>query len=110
MNTVEALEQSISKWEGIVQSTEAEDNGGENCALCDKFYRPAQADCSSKCPVAKKTKRSGCKGSPYVDWLMHTRDDHGSWGYPKSRVYGCRGCLRIAREELTFLESLRGSK
>lgn len=63
-----ALEGSIKKWEGIAYLGN-EERGMSDCPLCRKFAigRPDDERCCG-CPIAKKTGRASCYGSPYDAW------------------------------------------
>jgi recombinational DNA repair protein RecR len=99
--TLEALKQSIKKWERIVRSTKAKDEGRDNCALCQLFVTHT-GSCHG-CPVQKRTKYDYCINSPQPVWCNHL-DYHGY--RQQTRVLGCKECLRLARAERDFLISL----
>lgn len=71
-----ALQGSIAKWGRITVDLatghDAVDNGIEDCPLCQHYHpekrRDGSPDCSTDCPIAQKTKRNYCNGSPYNDW------------------------------------------
>ena len=101
--TLNALKGSIKKWENIIQGT-AGDQGSHNCPLCKVFI----AGGCKKCPVALKTKRTDCTGTPYMEWAMATKDQWGRLSLAPSV-----GALAIstkeiaaAKAELNFLKSL----
>ena len=102
--TLKALNGSIKKWEEIVKSTDAEDNGTANCPLCMAF-----SSCND-CPVGNLTRNnysSGCQTTPYEEWEKHQIDCHTyTSSLPYTRIKGCRKCLRIAKTELNFLRGL----
>ena len=98
----EALVRSIKKWKGIVRGT-GTDNGISNCSLCQKYY---DNRCRG-CPVEKVNNINCCIGSPYNEWDNHFQDVHQELSMPYKRVPYCRECLRLAKAELAFLESLR---
>ena len=102
--TLEALEGSIKKWTAIVRSTKAEDRGVRNCPLCQLFF----SDYCMGCPVEKKTGVSGCKGSPYIDWIEHMQRIHVLSDYSCHK--DCPDCLRLAKAELKFLRGLLPEK
>lgn len=104
----EALEGSMKKWKRIVRSTNGRDDGAENCSLCQTYYYSDRG--CSRCPVSIKTGKSSCDGSPWQDWYDHMTEDHDYEDYPFQRQKGCKECLRLAKEELAFLESLRDTK
>ncbi len=96
-----ALEGSIKKWERIVRSTQAIDYGDTNCPLCKLFF---PIDKCGGCPVAEKSNNWACENTPHEDWANHQEKEHDSEYH---RQPYCKECLRLAREELKFLESLR---
>lgn len=92
--TLKALKGSIAKWEAIVAGT-GEDNGSDNCPLCDAFI---DRFCEG-CPVKQKTGLSFCGGSPYGEFSRH------------SAVLGTNRAttpelVALAQAELDFLRSL----
>ncbi len=101
--TLEALKKSIAKWKRIVRSSKAEDRGDENCPLCKLFFdnRPS---CYG-CPVLLKVGVSHCCDTPYREWAVHGKTQHRDEVYPH-RVPGCKTCMKLAKEELAFLEGL----
>ena len=101
--TLIALAGSIKKWDRIVRSTEAEDNGVSNCPLCELFF--GNATCYN-CPVYEKTGRRNCGDTPYENWDIHLGNAHNQSSYPQSRIQNCPDCLRFARAERDFLKSL----
>lgn len=98
--TKKALEGSILKWKRIVRSTKAVDRGDKNCPLCHLHFNN---DCVL-CPVQMKTLRTACNLTPYRKLANHRNIFHKGI---KHRQPHCKECLRLAREELKFLESLR---
>jgi hypothetical protein len=101
----EALEGSIKKWKRIVEDTTAMDKAEENCPLCQEV---GDGNCEA-CIVFERTGGESCEGTPYVLWVRHQADCHSIYSN-KKRVPHCKECLRLARAELTFLESLRETK
>ena len=99
--TLNALNGSIRKWAAIVRSTRAKDKGKDNCPLCDVFL----ADDCLGCPVAIRTRKMGCDGSPYIQWCDHQEDNHPN-REENQRAPRCRPCLFFAKQELAFLQSL----
>jgi hypothetical protein len=101
--TLTALEGSIAKWAAIVGGT-GEDNGVDNCPLCDLFINgdDDDSDCEG-CPVALKVKERGCYGTPYTDWASHQRKGYEMMPWKAATLYE-KG---LARAELEFLKSLR---
>ena len=100
-NTLKALKGSIKKWEKIVDGT-GEDDGKYNCPLCQKFIN---INCDG-CPVAEKTKKSFCCGSPIDDWgdyCPNVMIPCKISDFPKSAQ---AKATRLAQAELDFLRSL----
>lgn len=85
-----ALELSIRKWREIEEGS-GEDNGRENCALCETF--PGCVGCH----VHTKTKRIDCEGTPYQLYCRLKR--HTSVDTSEMKV--------ATMVERKFLESLR---
>ena len=104
--TLKALKGSIQKWAKIVRSTRALDRGIRNCDLCGLFNNGS--NCKG-CPVAEKTRDKFCNGSPYSAWSLHHELAHSDT-FPCHRYRGCAECLRLAKAELVFLESLLPKK
>lgn len=104
-----ALQAAITdKWEPLARG-EGEDNGPLNCALCKLFYYRF-GGClgiggEEACPVAKNTKVSACKGTPYEDWNLHYIDLHSGWE-AGALTPQCPKCNEIAQEEVDFLRGL----
>lgn len=95
--TLKALRGSIAKWRAIVDGT-GTDEGPDNCPLCLIFRYDECIDC----PVAMKTGKDSCEGSPYVDlWIGTFPSFH--W-----REYRADTSEReaAAQAELDFLISL----
>jgi len=89
--TLKALKGSIKKWQKIVDGT-GTDKGVDNCPLCELFwYSPNFCD---GCPVAERTGRPECEGTPYRDYRHAVADEDGE--SPKT----------YAVKELEFLKSL----
>jgi len=66
--TLNALRDSITKWERIVNGT-GENLGVFNCALCHEFNNPGKdydnnTECKG-CPVYEKVGRQFCFDTPY---------------------------------------------
>ena len=112
--TKKALKKSIAHWQRLEACTSMRDIGKEgihclSCALCAMYYRaawgdygypPDISDCTG-CPVAEKTGRSYCKGSPYTKVLPYWFDVESS----KSKFNKSKWTA-LARAERKFLESL----
>lgn len=95
--TLKALKGSIRKWEQIVEGTGI-DKGPYNCPLCMKFnsvFVSAYQENCKGCPVAERSGRSACLGTPYEAWDARDESLDGS---PEN--------ISLAEEELKFLRSL----
>lgn len=99
MNT---LEKSILHWQRLVDcrtfdEVEAEGVGGEECALCNVYFKKV----CKRCPV-QIAGFYGCEGSPYdavVIYLSKIFCNEVDFSYKKWR--------KLATKELEFLKSLR---
>ena len=93
--TRKALELSIKHWERIVTGEDTSVSA-ISCALCQLFNpvenSRAKDNCRG-CPVAQRTGRGWCDGSPYRTVVKLTP--------------GTIAFRRAAMKELRFLESLR---
>lgn len=98
--TLKALEGSIEKWRKIV-AREGVDKGVANCPLCRELFLPV-APCHG-CPVEESTGVTGCEKSPYEAWDRHQALYHHN---PLIAQNECPTCMRFAKKELAFLESL----
>jgi len=104
--TREALRKSIEKWEAIARG-EREDGGAEDCALCGLFEVDFEIpSLCSGCPVAERTGKGGCAGTPYEEWAAHHYEKHRRTAYTLPRKPLCEECRRIAQREVDFLRSL----
>ena len=83
--TLKALKGSIKKWQGVTKGT-IQDRGPVNCPLCQLFLLGEPSSCIG-CPVCQKTKKTGCRGTPYT-------------------LYNVYGHKKYARAEVKFLKSL----
>ena len=93
-----ALEKSIKHWEknAVLKDFSEATLGTKDCALCGLFFLN-KGTCWG-CPVAARTGKPRCVGSPYPDaWLARLYDDRAMF-------------RRSARAEVAFLKSLRVSK
>ena len=97
-----ALQLSIEKWEKIVFDDGA-DEGPMNCELCENYFSAFNGNCS-KCPVFHKTGLNNCRLTPYTKWSAHFSDKHYEYS---DREIRCKTCLKLAKEELLFLISLK---
>ncbi len=69
---IEALRQSIKKWENIVYHN-AIDGHASDCKLCQLFMIIDKNTCPD-CPIMKKTGKHRCKGSPYENWINYLEE------------------------------------
>lgn len=89
----EALEDSITKWEGLAMF--AREDGilphadADTCALCDLYL---ENQCAG-CPVAEATRQTGCLGTPYIQYVRGRENPALA--------------ARMAEAEKNFLISLR---
>lgn len=99
-DTLQALEESIKKWEEIAKGT-GEDKGTDNCALCDLFWHE---DCHG-CPVMEKSGEIWCRNTPYQPWhnQMQRKQSPGAGNGYKAETEQHR---RLAQMEVDFLKSL----
>lgn len=93
--TLDALRGSIAKWVAIRDGT-GKDDGVKNCPLCAVFLPNLTRTPCNGCPVAERTGRISCCGSPYHAW------DYLSSG-PSVKTEADRA---LAQAELDFLRSL----
>lgn len=112
--TLEALKGSIKKWEKIVKSTTAKDEGIYNCPLCKLFHTTMSRNYLSEscmaCPVYNKTNVFFCNETPYQEWSNHQYGEHYNRTEDNHRYVGCKECLKLSKEELKFLKSLLSKK
>ena len=97
MTEEEAIELSIQKWESIIYLTERgfkirADGGPSTCGLCALFYHDVHCH---GCPIYEETGLKGCVSTPHEDWEIAVG-------------IHCNSGLAQAREEVEFLESLKG--
>jgi hypothetical protein len=99
--TLAALEGSIRKWEGIIN--DGKEDTIESCHLCrmyhEEFTGYEGVTCKG-CPVAEKTGRPYCEGSPYEEWSNYDYENDMSGKVTDDRS------RELAIEELEFLKSL----
>ena len=102
--TLDALKASIRKWRenAAARTPEQVSIGMGSCALCRMFhpaYKASWENMCDGCPIAGKTGKTGCEGTPYDDAV----DALDRWEWRES---GAAEFRRIACEEVAFLESL----
>jgi hypothetical protein len=97
-----ALDESISKWEGIVAGVGI-DEGVGNCALC-QTYLCTEGSCAN-CPVALRSGHTNCAQTPYENWNRHQEANHRG----QDKHISCSTCKVIAIAELSYLKKLRAS-
>ncbi len=112
-DTLNALVLSIDKWKAIVDGTGV-DTGTDNCELCKKFYDKDDDDfdtCAG-CPVREEVHDSCCNNTPYTEWNCHQTVKHKRLKFPFKIEWadGCDECMKLAKAELEFLESLLPEK
>jgi hypothetical protein len=96
-DTLEALQGSIAKWEGIVAGT-LKDEGPDNCPLCQKFFTPyGEKRACIGCPVMKKTGHQFCEKTPYRKY-----EEEEAWSIKPNP----EALNTFALQELDFLKSL----
>jgi hypothetical protein len=97
VDTLKALQGSITKWEGIVAGT-LKNEGPDNCPLCQKFFKPyGSAMACIGCPVMKQTGHPFCVKTPYRKY-----EEEEAWAInPNSETLNT-----LALQELDFLKSL----
>jgi hypothetical protein len=95
-----ALESSIEHWEENAAATSPHEAniGSDKCGLCRLYLKD---DCKD-CPVAKKTGRLGCHGSPYHE----AKEIRDVWLHYPNEVWTNRW-QAAARKEVEFLKGLR---
>lgn len=93
---MKALEDSIKHWERLASGKRrfGEFAGSDSCALCKKFLYPTTF-CNG-CPVAKKTGKPNCLGTPYGECAKNI-----DLGYDSPQF------KTAAKKMLKFLRSLR---
>lgn len=100
--TLKALKGSITKWNKIIKGT-GKDYGVYNCPLCITFLAATDYMKCSPCPIAKKTKKSRCDGTPYNSWEFHHHKKHEEHFGLKIQ---CPKCKELAIKERDFIKSL----
>jgi len=92
---MKALAGSVRKWERIIAGKDR-DQGVANCPLCKIFW---ERRLCAGCPVAEKTGKSSCDGSPYTKFVKAC----GYNAYPEPTA---KRFKQLANAELRFLRKL----
>lgn len=105
----EAINGSVQKWLDI-STGHAEDQGSDNCPLCQLFFYGIGEERCEGCPVYKKTGKSGCLDTPYGHFIAMFYEDlmelTGSvLGAPMTAI-GPKS-QQAALEEAEFLSKLK---
>ena len=102
-----ALIGSIEKWRKIVDK-KGYDQGVANCPLCILNHaKNPQYDICCDCPVSMKTTLPGCNNTPYSNWADHHAQKHPvTMNSLPGLLVRCNECIRLAKNEMAFLESL----
>lgn len=106
--TLTALEGSIAKWQAIADGTGA-DRGMKNCPLCLEFaFNRYMGSMCQGCPVAERSGKKGCLGTPYEAWRdeQHLLDGLTQPVDPRLWLAVTPELVWLARAELDFLKSL----
>jgi hypothetical protein len=100
--TLEALQGSIKKWQGILAG--AADRGGADCALCAVFNDIDSGNCRG-CPADSGT---DCCGGHYRAWIDHAYSHEPTVRVPITRAIhpGCPECIRLATNVRDYLKGL----
>ena len=101
--TLTALKGSVRKW-WMIETQGGENFGPQNCALCGMFFF-FRTDCNG-CPVKAESGYSECYGTPESDFSAHHLFTHNSCHRGDYKGVQCAECVRLARDERLFLESL----
>lgn len=103
--TLQALKESIQKWEGIINYNNIDD-GCDDCPLCVLFLKDETEDEAEhheciKCPVAELVDAEGCSNTPYEEWSNY-------FYYKKIKIKKVINAetKKLAQDELDFLKSL----
>lgn len=96
--TIEAFEFSIAHWNRLASGKRRADEavGSTDCALCGLFLTESSTTTCRGCPVAERTGKTHCTGSPY-----HAAAEAVLMGY-RSKEFRA-----AAKRECEFLEGLR---
>lgn len=100
--TLTALQGSIAKWEKVVNG--ALEHGPQDCPLCKLFFFD-EDECKG-CPVAERSGKDACSGTPYMLWIKYVGDHRrASTEYVEIKVFDDKS-KQLAQDELDFLKSL----
>lgn len=108
--TLAALLESIAHWKRMRDNPHCGDQpSGKQCALCRRFINHGALLCSvdsgpteprELCPVAKRTERHMCMGTPYHHAAYMFSE------YIKYQAVSLKTWRAAAQEEINFLENL----
>lgn len=100
--TLSALKKSIKHWErNVLAKTPGKTStGNEQCALCALFLN--QSESCQGCPVALKTGKPYCYGSPYEKAAC----ERNFWYFRLGNLKAKERWHLAAKAELAFLRSL----
>lgn len=120
--TLEALKKSIEHWERLSSGDGTERYGPGYCALCMKFnkgfiqstkgegFKIQRGNCDG-CPVAAKTGKDCCEGTPYTELEKAERNFEETNGLFDDKDWTSSDeFVEIAKRELEFLRSLLADK
>lgn len=109
--TLQALEESIQKWEDIINKGIV-DFGHKDCALCRIFRKESTNNlmhytkCTG-CPIKKKTGYNMCIETPYTDWDNYFIDfKHINYITRSVHCVKDKKSRELAQDELNFLNSI----
>jgi hypothetical protein len=102
---IELLKGAVSKWENIAAGT-SEDNGVEDCPLCEEYHHVFGYKRCGNCPVSTKTGRAGCRETPYESWCDHLDHEHTCTRQGLPRKVYCETCKKIAQSMINFLQKV----
>ncbi|KKM98119.1 hypothetical protein LCGC14_1161080, partial [marine sediment metagenome] len=101
-----ALERSIIKWYGVIDGTVV-DHSARNCPLCKRFRNAKKQYSCTGCSVMEKSRKGGCRNTPYDDWIAHHIKEHAKVRFQtKGTRIQCPKCYELAVREVNFLKSL----
>ena len=93
-NTLQALQESIIKWEKNYANPLQAKIGSKDCPLCQMFNAPGENNPCKGCPINDVT-NDGCYNTPYEEFYYASKDS------PTEPIL-----KMLAHKELEFLKSL----